>query len=152
MGLWVLIGVLVAASVGGLVLRLRSGRVRPSRRAGSPSGESTAELGAEAGSAWSHLGVGPVSAQDRVLLLQLSSPVCTPCRQTASVLFDLVGRTTGLRHIEVDVSDRPDLASTLRVMRTPTVIAFDSSGRELLRVHGVPRVPELLDALEPALR
>ena len=49
MGLWVLIGVLVAASVVGLVLRLRSGRVRPSRRAGSPSGQSTAELGAQAG-------------------------------------------------------------------------------------------------------
>ena len=35
-------------------------------------------------------------------------------------------------------------------MRTPTVVAFDRAGAELVRVSGVPRVRELEDALLPA--
>jgi hypothetical protein len=36
-------------------------------------------------------------------------------------------------------------------MRTPTVVAFDRAGTELLRVSGVPRVIDLEAALEPVL-
>ena len=88
---------------------------------------------------------------DRVLLLQLSSPVCTPCRQTAAALTELAEQETGLRHVEIDVADDPDAARALHVMRTPTTIAFARDGRELLRVSGVPRRRELLDALDTEL-
>jgi hypothetical protein len=37
------------------------------------------------------------------------------------------------------------------VLRTPTTVAFDRAGGELLRVAGVPRVTELASALAPAL-
>jgi len=36
-------------------------------------------------------------------------------------------------------------------MRTPTLVAFDREGRELLRVSGVPRVAELEAELAPEL-
>jgi len=36
-------------------------------------------------------------------------------------------------------------------MSTPTVVAFDRSGTELLRVSGVPRLTDLEAALAPAL-
>ena len=36
-------------------------------------------------------------------------------------------------------------------MRTPTTIAFARDGRELLRVSGVPRRRELLEALDTEL-
>lgn len=130
------VGALVVATVVGLLLRARSGRVRPGA------------AGAAAG--WSLAGHVP-GVDDRVLLLQVSSPVCTPCRQTAALLRGLVERTDGLVHIEVDVADRPQVATDLKIMRTPTVVAFDRSGSELLRVSGVPRLPELEHALAPAL-
>ncbi len=54
-------------------------------------------------------------------------------------------------HREVDVAERPDVARELGVMRTPTVVAFDRSGRELLRVTGVPRPAELEARIAPQL-
>lgn len=137
-GLVVLIAALVVATALGLVLRARNGRVRTVSGAGSPDG-------------WAFTGSAPEGGE-QVLLLQLSSPVCTPCRQTAGVLGDLAAGEPGVRHVEIDVADRPDVARALSVMRTPTTVGFDRTGRELLRVSGVPRRAELEAALAPELR
>ncbi len=134
-GLAVLLGALALATVAGLVLRARSGRLR---------------TGGSARGGWALAG-HPPAAGDRVLLLQLSSPVCTPCRQTAAVLDELRAATPGVVHTEIDVAERPDVARALHVMRTPTVVAFDRSGAELLRLSGVPQASDLRTALEPAL-
>ncbi len=131
-GVAVLVGTLVLATAVGLVRRARDGRVRTRRGAAGP-GE-----------------LRPVGAE-RVLLLQLSSPACTPCRQTAAVLTELVARTPGLAHREIDVAERPDIARDLHVLRTPTVVALDRAGSEVLRVSGVPRVSDLVTGLGPAL-
>ena len=134
-GLAVLIGTLVLATAVGLVLRARSGRLR---------------TGGGASGGWRLAGTAP-GADDRVLLLQLSSPVCTPCRQTSALLTELAGRRPGIVHREVDVAEQPGVARELGVMRTPTVVAFDRHGGELLRVSGVPRATELEQRLAPAL-
>ncbi|WP_433801232.1 thioredoxin family protein [Actinomycetospora sp. CA-084318] len=135
-GLVVLLAVLVVASVVGLVLRARSGRVRTTTGRVAPG--------------WDLAEVTP-GPDDRVLLLQLSSPICTPCRQTALALTALSDDHAGLRHVEVDIAERPDVARTLDVMRTPTTVAFARDGRELLRVSGVPRRQELVAALDSEL-
>ncbi|GAA4835015.1 thioredoxin family protein [Actinomycetospora corticicola] len=135
-GLVVVLAVLAVATVVGLVLRARSGRVVPTTGRVAPG--------------WNLVGVEP-AADDRVLLLQLSSPICTPCRQTAVQLTELSGTRDGLRHVEVDIAERPEIARTLDVMRTPTTVAFARDGRELLRVSGVPRRQELLEALDSEL-
>lgn len=135
-GTAVLLAVLVVATAVGLLVQARAGRVRRAEPAG--------------GSGWELADLTP-DPDDRVLLLQLSSPICTPCRQTAAQLSELAERETGLRHVEIDVADDPDAARTLHVMRTPTTIAFARDGRELLRVSGVPRRQELLDALDTEL-
>lgn len=129
-----LVGTLVLATVVGLALRARDGRMR----------RGTAEGG------WALVGAVP-GAAERVLLLQLSSPVCAPCRRTAEMLGALGTRQPAVVHREVDVADRPDLARALNVLRTPTVVAFDRNGAELLRVSGVPEVADLEAALAPAL-
>lgn len=135
-GVAVLVGTLVLATAVGLVLRSRNGRLRAG---GSGSG------------GWA-LAAQSVGAEDRVLLLQISSPICTPCRQTAALLTDLAARVPGVVHREVDVADNPEPARELGIMRTPTVVAFDRAGAELLRVSGVPRMPDLEAALAPELR
>lgn len=135
LGVVVLVGTLVLACVIGLVLRARDGRLR---------------TGGAASGGWALAGAAPQDGE-RVLLLQLSSPICAPCRQTAALLVDLTARTPGLVHREVDVADNPGAARELAVMRTPTVVAFDRDGVELLRVSGVPRPAELMAGLAPAL-
>lgn len=135
-GLAVLVGTLALVAVAGLVLRARDGRLR---------------TGGTASGGWAFVEHRP-GVGERVLLLQLSSPICTPCRQTAALLTDLTARTPGLVHREIDVADRPDVAGELGVMRTPTVVAFDRGGNELLRVSGVPRIADLTAELDPELR
>ncbi|MHA6779944.1 thioredoxin family protein [Pseudonocardia saturnea] len=133
----VLVGVLVLATIAGLLLRGRDGRVRRPT-APRPAG------------GWALAGLAPAD-DERVLLLQLSSPICTPCRRTAEVLGGWTAGRPDIAHREIDVAEQPDVARTLGVMRTPTVVAFDRAGTELLRVSGVPRVTDLESALEPAL-
>jgi thiol-disulfide isomerase/thioredoxin len=133
-GVLVLIGTLVLASVVGLLIRARNGRVRPARPAGALPEDVRREL-----------------APGEVTLVQLSTTFCAPCRHTRVLLSDLAERTDGLRHAELDLTDRPDLARELSVLRTPTTLAVDDRGTELLRVGGVPRRDALLDALRPHL-
>lgn len=134
-GVAVLVVTLLLAIAVGVALRSRSGRLR---------------AGGAASSGWALAG-RVAGAGDRVLLLQISSPVCSPCRQTAALLTELAARTPGVVHREVDVAEDPEPARKLSVMRTPTVVAFDRSGTELLRVSGVPRLPDLEAALAPEL-
>ena len=93
----------------------------------------------------------PSDGQD-VTLLQLSTTFCAPCRHTRVLLEDLARRTPGVRHVEVDLTNRPELTQRLRVRSTPTTVAIDPAGRELLRLVGVPRREALLTALQPHLR
>ncbi|WP_240157529.1 thioredoxin family protein [Pseudonocardia broussonetiae] len=139
----VLVAALVLATAVGLVLRRRDGRLRATadRRGASGGG---------AAGGWALAGTAPADG-DRVLLLQLSSPVCTPCRRTAELIDDLRARQPGVAHAEVDVAERPEVARALGVLRTPTVVAFDRSGAEFVRVSGLPRAAELEAALAPAL-
>jgi len=135
--LWVLLGALVLASVVGLLLRARNGRVRR-----AAAGEAVA-VPAEVRS------LLPVGA--RVTLLQVSTTFCAPCRQARVLLGSLAESTDGLEHVDLDVTDRPELAERLRVLRTPTTLAVDNTGRELLRIGGVPHGPLLVEALRPYL-
>ena len=86
-----------------------------------------------------------------VTLVHLSTTFCAPCRHVRVLLADLADRTAGLHHAELDLTERPDLARELAVLTTPTTLAVDAAGTELLRVGGVPRRDELLNALGPHL-
>ncbi|MGH3878509.1 MAG: TlpA family protein disulfide reductase [Actinophytocola sp.] len=132
-GALVVIGTLVLATVLGLTLRARGGRVRDARAGDLP--EDVRRALAPAG----------------VTLVQLSTTFCAPCRHTRVLLSDLAERTEGLHHAELDVTDRPDLARELSVLRTPTTLAVDERGTELLRIGGVPRRHALIEALRPHL-
>lgn len=109
-----LIGLVAVATVLGLLWRASQGRVTPAR--GTVSG---VELGGHA------------------TLLQLSSEVCAPCRATARVLGAIVA--DGVRHIEIDIARRPDLAAQFNVLQTPTTLILDSAGAVRARIGGAVR-------------
>jgi thiol-disulfide isomerase/thioredoxin len=134
-GLWVLVAVLVAGLAAGALLKARNGRVRDAKPARELPGPVADVL-------------DPASA---VTLVQISTTFCAPCRHAKAVLAPLAEQTVGLHHVELDVTEQPEVAQSLSVLRTPTTIALTPDGRELLRVGGVPKGPELLDALRPHL-
>lgn len=134
-GALVLIGTLALAGVVGLVLRSREGRVRAAPAAGALPEDVRTVLDPSAS----------------INLVQLSTTFCAPCRQARALLADLAARTDGLHHAELDLTERPDLARALSVLRTPTTLAIDGQGTEILRVGGVPKRDALLAALQPHL-
>lgn len=134
-GLWVLVAVLVAGTAAGALLKARNGRVRDAKPVRELPGPVADVL-------------DPASA---VTLVQISTTFCAPCRHAKAVLGPLAERTEGLHHVELDVTNQPEVAQSLSVLRTPTTIALSPDGRELLRVGGVPKGPELLNALRPHL-
>lgn len=84
---------------------------------------------------------------ERATFVQVSSEVCTPCRRTASVLSSLVRDEPGVQHVELDAVEHMDLVRHLGVLRTPTVLLLDSSGRETGRSSGAMTPPQARAAL-----
>ncbi|WP_031467513.1 thioredoxin family protein [Sciscionella sediminilitoris] len=124
-GVWVLLGAVVLAVLAGALLRARSGKVRAARTATVP--EAVRELLDETG----------------VTLVQISTEFCADCRRARSTLERFAEENDSVRHVELDVTDRPELATALRVTSTPTTLAVDPRGAELFRFSGLP-VPETL--------
>ncbi|MEV0066953.1 thioredoxin family protein [Amycolatopsis sp. NPDC050768] len=140
-GVWVLLATLVVAVLAGLLLKARNGRVRAAKPAAAA--RDLAQLPAPVAEA-----LDPASA---VTLVQISTTFCAPCRHTRAILSALADKTEGLHHVDLDVTEQPEVAHALSVLRTPTTLALTADGRELLRVGGVPKGPELLEALRPHL-
>jgi thiol-disulfide isomerase/thioredoxin len=129
--------VLVLATVGGLTLRHREGRLAfsPRSRAGHKL-LTGAELGQPLGS--------------RATLLQFSSSFCAPCRAARQLLADVADRDTGVTHVEIDVADRLDLVRLLDVRRTPTVFVLGPQGQVTRRASGLPRREDVMAAVAMA--
>ena len=122
----VLIGLVAFATVLGLVWRATQGRMR----VGTGS-------------------VVDVELGGRATLLQLSTEVCAPCRATARVLGEL--STDDIRHIEVDITERPDLVSRFNVLQTPTTFILDQYGTVKARIGGAVRRDLVAAELERVL-
>ncbi|EFQ83200.1 hypothetical protein HMPREF0063_11473 [Aeromicrobium marinum DSM 15272] len=130
-GIWVLAVAIVVTFALALLMRRRNGRFRevaPPRSAPSEAmtGErlTAAEIGGELGS--------------RVSLVQFSSAFCSPCRATRALLHDVVAGRSDVRHVEIDAEAHLDLVRRLGILRTPTVLVLDGSGRVVGRASGLP--------------
>lgn len=121
---------LVLAAIIGVVLRRRDGR----RRDGGdlrfdPRDGDSGTLG------------------DRATLVQFSTEMCARCPQVRRLLRDHAEAYEGVRHVEVDLTHRPDLSARYHVLQTPTTFVVDHSGAVLTRFHGVPQRDAVADAL-----
>ncbi|HVK24164.1 MAG TPA: thioredoxin family protein [Actinokineospora sp.] len=135
----VAVGTLVVATAVGFLLRRRDGRVRAAADRPDRVNLLPADVRAV---------LDPDAA---VTLVQLSTTFCAPCGHTRVILTDLAENTDRLAHADIDLTDRPELARQLSVLRTPTTLAVDATGTEILRVGGVPKRDSLLAALGPHL-
>jgi hypothetical protein len=86
-----------------------------------------------------------------VTLLQFSSAFCGPCRATRVLCADLVGRTPGVRHLEIDADSQLDAVRALDIWRTPTVLLVDRDGVVRGRASGAPTRDQLWAAVQPLL-
>lgn len=145
-GWWALLIVLAATLVVALLLRSKEGRITRAKTA--RRGSEIPEPSALPEALLKRLEEEPAAP---IILLQLSTTFCAPCRHTRIRLADLAARTEGLRHVEVDLTHHPEWSTPLRVHTTPTTLVLDGSYCELFRVSGTPRRDELSEALRPHL-
>ena len=143
-GQWVLLAVVVFV-VGFAVYRATTdGRFRGTHQVrGAEDGSSSTE---SVVSVLAGVGVD-VPLGERATLLQFSSAFCAPCRATRRVLGEVSGLVPGVTHVEVDAEQHLQAVRSLRVLRTPTTLVLDSSGREVSRAAGLPQRDQVLAAL-----
>jgi hypothetical protein len=57
----------------------------------------------------------------------------------------------GVSHVDLDVDEYLDLARTLDIQRTPTVLVLDADGAIVKRAAGQPRKADVIAALGEAI-
>lgn len=81
------------------------------------------------------------------------SPTCAPCERVKQVLGELESERDGFRWVYADAAQHLDMTRAHRVMRVPTLLLVEPTGRVLARTSGVPRTDDLrrvLDGGDPA--
>lgn len=146
LSLAIVAGILAVATALGLLLRSRTGRARvvTSKVRDATTVADLADREAFGTAA---------------TLLQFSTPTCARCPATARQL-DAVAASKStttthgparVRRLEIDLTERPELARRFDVMQTPTVLLVDGTQTVRARFGGPPRQPELIAALDAVL-
>lgn len=83
----------------------------------------------------------------RVTFLQFSSEFCSQCVQTARVLREFESHSNDILHIEVDITNRLDLAKKFHILQTPTTLVLDHAGRITSRIGGAAQSQTIQDEI-----
>jgi thiol-disulfide isomerase/thioredoxin len=84
--------------------------------------------------------------------VQFSTPMCAKCPGTRALLLEVASERPHVTHVDIDASERLDLARELGIMRTPTTLVLDSDGVIVARMDGAmtpAQAREALDAVPP---
>ncbi|GAA2072450.1 TlpA family protein disulfide reductase [Microbacterium hatanonis] len=119
-----LAALLAVAVLVGVVLQVRQGRARSHVRSEIVEPQ---RLGAD--------GLG-----EQATLLQFSTEMCSRCPGVHRTLAALASEHEGVRHLDVDLTHRPDIARHFQVMQTPTTLILDRRGAVQSRIGGVPNL------------
>lgn len=71
-------------------------------------------------------------------LLQFSTELCARCPGVHRTLSDIADGREGVRHLDVDLTYRPDIAKHFHVLQTPTTLVLDGEGVIRTRFGGTP--------------
>lgn len=71
-------------------------------------------------------------------LLQFSTEMCSKCPGVHRTLAEIADAREGVRHLDVDLTHRPDIAKHFHILQTPTTLVLDADGAVQTRFGGVP--------------
>ena len=71
-------------------------------------------------------------------LLQFSTELCARCPGVHRTLSAIADDHEGVRHLDVDLTHRPDIAKHFHVLQTPTTLVLDRNGVVQTRFGGAP--------------
>lgn len=129
--LTVIVGLLTLATVSGLLLKRRTGRVRSVTSGCAVKPE---DFGL------THFGSGGS-------VVQFSTEYCARCPGVRRQIGELLQNRSTVTFAHVDVTHQPELAKKYDLMQTPTVLIIEAGGRQRTRLSG----PLTRSTLETAL-
>lgn len=132
------VAIILAVLALGLFWKSRTGR---SKRIANGQQIDLAKLGAVKN------GKPVLAFGERMTFLQFSTEFCSQCVQTARVYKDLEQHSDGILHIEVDITNRLDLAKEFNILQTPTTLVLDAAGRVTSRIGGATKAQTLKDEI-----
>ncbi len=83
-------------------------------------------------------------------IVYFTTPDCAPCKTIQRPALDKLSSLfgDGLKVVEIDATERPDLARTWGVMSVPTTFLLDSHGEARYVNNGVARVEKLMEQIQ----
>lgn len=87
---------------------------------------------------------------DKPVIVYFTTPDCAPCKTVQRPALNQISQLMGekLEVIEIDATERPDLARTWGVMSVPTTFLLDARGQARYVNHGVTRAEKLMEQLQ----
>jgi thiol-disulfide isomerase/thioredoxin len=82
--------------------------------------------------------LGAESLGQTATLLQFSTELCARCPGVHRTLSSVADAHPGVRHLNVDLTHRPDIAKHFHVLQTPTTLILDRDGAVQTRFGGAP--------------
>ena len=82
--------------------------------------------------------LGAESLGQTATLLQFSTELCSRCPGVHRTLAAVADARVGVRHLDIDVTHRPDIAKHFHILQTPTTLILDADGAVQTRFGGVP--------------
>jgi thiol-disulfide isomerase/thioredoxin len=87
---------------------------------------------------------------NKPVLVYFTTPDCAPCKTVQRPAIDRVSDLLGekLEVVEIDATERPDLAKTWGVLSVPTTFVLDERGEARYVNNGVARAEKLLEQIQ----
>jgi thiol-disulfide isomerase/thioredoxin len=87
---------------------------------------------------------------NKPVLVYFTTPDCAPCKTVQRPAIDRVSNLLGekLEVVEIDATERPDLAKTWGVLSVPTTFVLDERGEARYVNNGVARAEKLLEQIQ----
>lgn len=82
--------------------------------------------------------LGAPGLGERATILQFSGQSCTRCAGAHDTLSEVAHDADGVVYVDVDLTDRPDIARHFEVQQLPTTLILDSDGIIQTRFGGPP--------------
>ena len=87
---------------------------------------------------------------NKPVIVYFTTPDCVPCKTVQRPALDQIRNLLGekLQVIEIDASERPDLAKRWGVMSVPTTFLLDARGEARYVNNGVARAEKLMEQIQ----
>jgi thioredoxin-related protein len=129
-GLLLALGLLALTLAAGIFYKVSAGRGRSIQKSEVID---LSRIGA-------HKNGSPVTQPGKsATLLLFSTEYCGQCPGVRRSLTQIENGTEGVLQVEVDLTDRLDLAARFQISQTPTIFVLNDKGQVTYRVSGVPK-------------